>query len=432
MSSELSRRTMVKASLSAALAAGLGIPLGFRAAGAQSAPYAAPSASGGNTPSALPPGKAQACIVLFMEGGASHIDTWDPKPGRPTGGEFRAIGSAVPGIRVSEHLPLLARRAKKLAIVRSMTSKEGDHRRARHLMHTSYPPQSGVHHPAFGSYFARSRGIKELPQYIAVGGPGGDPGFLGGQWAPLFVPDPTKPLRDLVPPPEVGGQRWQDRIALWASLEDGFAAEHGGEYALGHKAIGEQAVRLIGSPKASVFDLRTVPAAQADPYGKSVFGSGCLMARRLVETGVPYVEVTQQGWDTHESNFRRVKQLSADLDRGMSALLDDLSAAGLLDTTLVVWVGDFGRSPDVNAQGGRDHWPRAFSLVLAGGGIRGGQVVGATDADGRDVAERPVTVPDLFRTLAHALRLNPDDSEVTPTGRPLRAVERGKPIVELI
>jgi uncharacterized protein (DUF1501 family) len=375
--------------------------------------------------------KARAAILLYMEGGPSQIDTWDPKPGRPTGGEFKAIATTVAGIQISEHLPGLAQRMKRLAIVRSVTAKEGNHQRARHLMHTGYAPQGGVDHPAFGSLVAEKRAPGDLPGYVAVGGPGEDAGFLSAELSPFFVQNATKPVRYLAPA-GVGEPRFARRMELWRSFENEFLQAHPSRYARTQRAVGEKAIAMMHSPHVAAFKLDDEPAATKEAYGDGEFGMGCLMARRLVEAGVPFVEVTLKGWDTHKDNFATVKRLSADLDRGMGALVDDLAARGLLDQTLVVWLGDFGRTPTINGNGGRDHYPGCQSVVLAGGGIRGGQAVGATDADGAAVKDRPVEVPDLFRTLATQLGLDPDERRVAPSGRPIKTVDGGKVVAELV
>jgi hypothetical protein len=375
---------------------------------------------------------ATACILLYMAGGPSHLDTFDPKPGRPSAGGGKAIATAVDGVQIAEHLPLLAARARQLAIIRSLTSKEGNHDRARHLMHTSYPPQGGVDHPAFGSVVSEVRAHGGLPGYVAIAGPGEDSGFIGAIHSPFPVKNPTKPVRYMSPAKGVDQQRFDRRLGLWRDLEAGFAGDRGGAYARSQRAVGEQAVELMRSPSSAAFDLESEPTRTREPYGPSEFGQGCLMARRLVEAGVPFVEVTLNGWDTHQDNFPRVKELGAVLDRGMSALLDDLAARGRLSSTLVLWLGDFGRTPRINEKGGRDHFPACNVAVLAGGGIRGGQVVGATDQDGAEVRDRPVTVPDLYRTIARALDLDPDKVRVAPSGRPIKTVNGGEVITGLL
>lgn len=377
-------------------------------------------------------GRAKACILLYMNGGASQLDTFDPKPGRPTGGTVTAIPTALPGVAISEHLPGIARRLDRVALVRSLTAREGNHDRARYLMHTGQPPQGGAQHPALGAWAAEARATGPLPGYVAIGGPGHGPGLLGAAWAPFVVPDATRPVRNLVPPAAVTLARQRDRTALWRTLQGGFERTHGAAQATAHRTVVEQAMTMRSSPATLAFELEREPAALRERYGASAFGQGCLMARRLVQAGVPFVEVGLPGWDTHEDNEDRVRRLCGPLDSGLSALLDDLEASGLLDETLVVWLGDFGRTPRINPRGGRDHYPAVSSVLLAGGGIAGGQVVGATDRDGHEIVDRPVTVPDLVRTLATALALDPETTRASPSGRPITMVDGGSVIDELL
>lgn len=390
----------------------------------------------GLLPAFAGPGRARACIVLYMEGGPSQLDTFDPKPGRPTGGPFAAIETAVSGIRISEHLPRLGRQMKRLAIVRSLTSKEGNHDRARHLMHTGYPPQGGVDHPAFGSVVAETRAhdaaVAQLPGYVAIGGPGEDAGFLGAAFSPFPVLNPTRPTRNLNLSRGVDAARLDARMQLWRGLQADFAREHDGPLVAGQRDVCERALALMRAPGAVAFDLSGEPESVKRAYGDSPFGCGCLMARRLVAAGVPFVEVLLKGWDTHEDNFPRVRALSAVLDQAMSTLLDDLSGRGLLESTLLLWMGDFGRSPRINERGGRDHFPAASAAVLAGGGVKGGQVVGATSDDGSEIIAQPVTVPDLYRSVAWAMNLDADRTRFAPSGRPLKTVDGGTLIPGLL
>ena len=343
---------------------------------------------------------AKHCIVLFMVGGPSQFETWDPKPGRETGGELGTIPTSLSGVRISETLPGLAARADELAIIRSLSYAEGNHGRARYLMHTGYAPQGTTGHPSLGAEVAASVSqVSALPSHVAIGGPGHDAGFIGAQHSPFIVGDPRKPIRNVEQPPTVDAARLDRRMELWESLERDFARERPRTFIDGHEATVRQAIRMMRAPELEAFDLEQEPETMRARYGDTKFGAGCLMARRLVERGVRFVEVQMDGWDTHADNFDRVRKLSAALDPAMSALLDDLSASGLLEETLILWVGDFGRTPRINGRGGRDHYPRVANAVLAGGGIRGGQVIGATDADGIEVVERPLGVPDLFRTV---------------------------------
>jgi hypothetical protein len=419
MSNLLSRRTLLRAGAASGLAGSLpafsAIRPALAAAGAEAPP-------------------ARACILLYLAGGPSHIDTFDPKPGRPTGGEFRAIGTSVDGIQICEHLPRLAERMKRLALIRSLTAKEGNHDRARHLMHTGYAPAGGADHPAFGSMVAENRvGLANgLPGYVAIGGPGEDSGFLSSAFSPFPVKNPLRPVRHLAPARGVEGDRFNRRLALWRKLEDQFAGSRGGNYVRSRRQVAEQALTLMQSEGARAFQVEEEPENVKETYGSSEFGAGCLMARRLIEAGVPFVEVTLNGWDTHEDNFNRVKTLCGTLDQGFASLLDDLDGRGLLASTLVVCAGDFGRTPRINEKGGRDHHPACSSVLLAGGGIRAGQAIGATDDDGAEVRTRPVTVPDLYRTIAHVVGLNPDKSRTSPQGRPIKTVDGGTLISELV
>ena len=416
----LDRRSLLRLGATSALWLGLGSAL--RPATARAA----------EVPANPRRGRAKACILLYMEGGPSQIDTWDPKPGRPTGGSFAAIESAVSGIRVSEHLPLLAARMKQLAVLRSVSCKEGNHARARHLMHTGYPPQGGAAHPALGALVAQAHGPHDLPGYVAIAGPGESAGLLGAAWSPFPVRDPGQPVRFLEPPHEIDPPRLKSRVDLRSVLDESFAKTHASSIVTGERAVEHQAVDMMRSPRLAAFSFDAEDAKTREAYGDTAFGHGCLLARRLVESGVSFVEVTQRGWDTHKDNFGQVKTLSGELDRGMSALLDDLVARGLLDSTLVVWMGDFGRTPAINLDSGRDHYPQVSSVVLAGAGLRTGQAVGATDADGLEITERPLTVPDLFQTLAFSLGLDPEQVNESATGRPIKVVDGGQPIQEVI
>lgn len=383
----------------------------------------------GSKPRAAP--RAKACIVLYMHGGASHIDTFDPKPGRASGGPFSAIGTDVAGIQISEHLPGLASRAGKLAIVRSLSATEGNHDRARSLMHTGYAPVGATQHPALGAMLAAAAGEQSLPGYVAIGGRGHGAGFLGARYGPFVVQRADRPPRYIREAAAFSPRRLAARAELWRAQQTEFAQHHAAPQVRGHAMVMEQALAMVNAPEMAAFDLSAESEVVRRRYGSDRFAQGCLMARRLVEAGVSFVEVGMKGWDTHEDNFDRVRTLSAKLDAGMSALLDDLESRGLLQETLVVWLGDFGRSPRINSRGGRDHHPRAGTVVLAGGGLTTGQLVGATDLDGNEVIAGRVTVPDLMRTLAVATGIDPDHTSMTPQGRPITAVDGGRVIAGL-
>ena len=378
-------------------------------------------------------GRAKRCIVLFMDGGPSHIDTWDPKPGHANQGETETLPTRIPGVRVAAALPEMAKRVGDLCIVRSMTSREGNHSRAKYLMHTGYAPNPTVTHPALGALVSHEIGREgfDLPNFVQVnGGNGESGGFLGVAHDPFVVQRPGQPIANLASPPGVDDGRLDRRLDFLEKLDRGFAESRGEEVPASRQVMYGRSRRLMASPLNRAFDLSTEKDAIRARYGTDDFGLGCLMAVRLAEAGVPVTEVRLNGWDTHQDNFTRVPQLLSAVDRGMSNLIDDLKARGLFDSTLVVWAGEFGRTPTPNDRGGRDHYPRAWSLVLAGGGVMGGQVVGATDAGGNEPVDRPVTVPDLFASFAHAFGL--DARKVFYSGdRPITLVDKaGAPVRE--
>jgi hypothetical protein len=378
--------------------------------------------------------KTKACILLWMEGGPSHKDTFDLKPGTKDGGDFHPIATSVPGIQVSEHFPRFARLMEHAAIVRSMTTSEGAHGRARYYMHTGYKEGSGgLVHPSLGAIVSAELGKEDfaLPNFVAVGGRSYGAGFLGAKHQPLIVGDPLRGVENLKP--VVASSHFEGRIGLLEEMERAFYSDYKAGVGVDHRTTYQRAVTLMKSTEAKAFDLSLEPEQSKAAYGNSKFGEGCLLARRLVETGVPFVEVNLGGWDTHQDNFDRVKRLSQQADPAMSALITDLKQRGLLDSTLVVWMGEFGRTPKINARGakpGRDHYPRAWSLVMAGGGIKGGQVIGKTDKEGASVVERPVSALDFLATVCKVLGIDPEKQNQTPIGRPIRIVDKGHTVIK--
>jgi hypothetical protein len=378
--------------------------------------------------------KTKSCILLWMDGGPSHKDTFDLKPGTRDAGEFKPIPTSVPGIEISEHFPKFARVMEHAAIVRSMTTAEGAHGRARYYMHTGYKEGSGgVVHPSLGAIVSAELGKAEfaLPNFVAVGGRSYGSGFLGAKHQPLIVTDPTRGVENLKPLAD--SAHFEGRIGLLEEMEQAFYRDYKAGVGVDHQTTYQRAVTLMKSQEAKAFDLSLETEQSKAAYGSSKFGEGCLLARRLVETGVPFVEVNLGGWDTHQDNFDRVKRLSQQVDPAMSALVSDLKQRGLLDTTLVVWMGEFGRTPKINVRGakpGRDHYPRAWSLVLAGGGIKGGQVIGKTDKEGASVVERPVSALDFLATVCKVLGIDPEKQNQTPIGRPIRIVDKGHKVIQ--
>jgi uncharacterized protein (DUF1501 family) len=383
--------------------------------------------------------RGMSVILLFMRGGPSQFETFDPKPGVATGGPTEAIDTAVSGIQIAKGWEKTAALMKYCAIIRSMTSKEGNHQRAVYQMHTSYAPSGSIKYPSLGSLVSSEIGDAafDLPHYVSVGGGGGQDisgmgaGFLGTSFAPFAIQDPNRMPTDTTLPFGVDANRLKRRLGLMDRLSKDFAESGGKARVADQKGIYGAASNLMLSPRLASFDLNKESAAVRDKYGRTPFGQGCLLARRLVETGVTFVEVGHGNWDTHDDNFNRTTRLAADVDQGMSTLLSDLKQRGMLDKTLVIWMGEFGRTPNINPRTGRDHYPRAFNVLLAGGGIQGGQVIGATDKNGRDVKDRPVTVNDLFCSFYHALKINPKKENMSGVGRPIKIVDGGTPVKEL-
>jgi uncharacterized protein (DUF1501 family) len=394
--------------------------------------------------SAADPARKRACILLWMNGGPSTIDLFDPKPGHANGGPTQPLKTSAPGLTLTEHLPKLAKFADTLAVVRSMSTKEGDHGRATYLQRTGQRPGGPILYPALGALVSKELGDPShpLPNFVSVAPArfftpdATGPGFLGPQHAPLVVGEssfgeetPTDvdqrlTVRNLARPGGVTAAQSAARLDLLRLSSDKFAADHPGAVAAGHAAAYDRAARLMRSDAARAFDLTAEPAPVRDRYGRTLFGQGCLLARRLVERGVPFVEVTLSGWDTHNNNFDAVKRLGETLDAGWAGLMGDLAERGLLATTTVLWMGEFGRTPKINNQRGRDHYPAAWSAVLAGGGVKGGQAVGKTSPDGTTVETRPTTTQDLLATLCVALGLNPETQNLSNVGRPIRLVEK--------
>jgi hypothetical protein len=376
-------------------------------------------------------------IVLWMGGGPSHMDIWDLKPdSEKNGGPFKPIETSAPGVKITEHLPKVAKQMHHLSILRSLDSKEGNHDRGTYLMHTGYAPNPTVVHPGFGSYCAVELGERlsnfDLPHCIAINSPGVGAGFLGMSYAPFVVQNPNAPIANLKPPKEVEDWRMQRRLAMWGHAENQFVSTRHAQGAVDHRAVYAKTLRMMNSHYQDAFNLDKEKAEVRDRYGRGSFGSGCLMARRLVEQGVTYVEVSLDGWDTHANNFDALSQrLLPELDKGMSSLVADLAARRLLDTTTIVWMGEFGRTPRINQNAGRDHWPRSWSVVVGGGGMKNGQAIGATDKDGVDIVDHPIGVMDLVATLTKSMGMNLDQQFTTPRGRPIKIVDGGKPVQEL-
>jgi uncharacterized protein (DUF1501 family) len=402
------------------------------------------------------PKRRRSCILLWMNGGPSQMDTFDLKPGHDNGGPFKEIATKVPGIKISEHLPRIARHADRLALVRSMSSKEGDHREAAYYVHAGYPQRGPIQYPTLGALVARETGSEDsdLPPFVSIAPvrrlstAAHSPGFLGPRYAPLIVGEAggaygftrakSLSVPNLKPHAGVAGKQLDGRLRLVQQMQEEFVAQRPSAAARSHQTASQRAARMMRTAAGKAFDLDREPARLRDAYGRNQFGQGCLLARRLVERGVPFVEVSLGGaggfeWDTHSKNFETVRELSGVLDAGWATLMDDLKGRGLLEKTLIVWMGEFGRTPKINGNKGRDHFPKVWTAVLGGGGIQGGQVVGKTSAGGDAIERRPVSVPDLLATVCLALGIDPTKSNRSNIGRPISLVDKaGKPLKEVV
>jgi hypothetical protein len=396
-----------------------------------------------------PAAKARSCILLWLDGGPSHLETFDLKPNAPAEvrGPFQAIATNCDGIQISELLPETATICDKLAIVRSMTSPLGEHGLANHYMLTGYKPSPVLDHPSFGSVVAHVRGGKPiLPPYVAIPeARQAGAGFLGQAYEPFVTGgDPSRPefrVRDLEYFPSVDEARLQRRYEFLAEFDAVRARVESSD--LPSDGRFERAYRLVTTPAArQAFDLSAEPANVRGRYGPRMFGQSCLLARRLVERGVPFVTVVNTGWDTHEGLTLHLRDgfagakvgvgLAPTFDAGFAALVRDLSDRGMLDETLVIAMGEFGRTPKLNTRGGRDHWPRVFSVILAGGGVRGGQVIGSSDRVGESPHDTPVTPNDLACSVYSLLGIDQAYELHTSDGRPVPVNQGGQLIKRLI
>ena len=387
----------------------------------------------------------KSCILMWMGGGPPTIDIWDLKPGSKNGGEFSPIDTAAPGVQISEHMPETAKVFSDLSLVRSMSTREADHGRGRYYMQTSYVPNPTVVHPSFGSVVSyeigRKRKALEIPAFVSVSGGGGQAGFLGMTHAPFSV-DSSGRIRN--EPSEDSRKRLPGRLSMLQEIEAGFINSRRGELPAAHKDVYKNAVNLMTSRQMAAFDaekadmglgLDAESDATRDAYGRNGFGEGLLMARRLAQVGVPFIEVNMGGWDLHSGVFDTLKnQRLPQLDKGISALTADLKQRGMLDDTVLVWMGEFGRTPRINQNVGRDHWAASWSVMIGGGGLKNGQAVGATDADGVRVADgsKAYLPGDIWATVSHAMGIPVNTVHTSKRGRPMKLANGGTPIQELI
>jgi uncharacterized protein (DUF1501 family) len=384
--------------------------------------------------------KNKSLIILWMGGGPSTIDLWDLKPGSPNAGQFKPTKTSVSGIEICEHLPNVAKQMNHLAVIRSLETTEGDHNRGTQLMNTGRSPNPITQYPHIGSVAAQQLAPKDmaLPAFVSVGGTAGriGPGFLGMTYAPFTVQNPGQPPENMAVPKDVNFVR---RAEIFKAVEGDFTRTHGkaAEAAKNHSDIYDKAFSLVAGPASQAFKLDNKPG-DIERYGRDNFGRGCMLAKKLTESGSVCLEVDLGGWDNHQNIFQALHTTDGrgrmdTLDRGMAALVEDLVKEGRWQDTVLVCMGEFGRTPRINQNGGRDHWARCWSVVLGGGAIKGGQVYGSTDKDGLAVKDNPVKVGELFATIYKAMGIDPNTQVRDNLGRPLAiAGENVKPVVALV
>jgi hypothetical protein len=430
------RRDCLKLGLTAALGAGLVDLLRLRGAAAQSTTRL--------------PVSAQSCILVWLDGGPTHYETFDPKPLAPQEirGEFFPIETRIPGVQFSEHLPRLAALADKLAIVRSLRHDQGNHGAGNHYMMTGAPPRIPVgcgafvsFHPSLGSVTAHQRGSRNgLPAYFSLPqmSRSGGPNFLGAQFAPFVVPnDPNSSsfrVRDVALPKGLESERFDRRRSLRAEVDQlPRLTRQAGDPVGAVDEYYQRGYELIASPEAqAALDIHREQERVRERYGRNAFGQRALLARRLVEAGVPFITLYEGGWDHHRDLFASCRKRLPEFDRTLAALIEDLDERGLLAETLVVVLGEFGRTPKVNKDAGRDHWSNAMSVLFAGGGTPGGIVVGATDPQGYSAVDRVLSPENFAATIYRKLGIDPNMILYTPQGRPTHLVSDPTPIVELM
>lgn len=383
-------------------------------------------------------GKAQHVIYLFMNGAMSHIDTFDPKPGTDAGGETTAISTSVPGVSIGNHLPLLAKQMNRLAVIRSMTTETGAHEQGVYLMRTSFKMIGTIRHPFLGSWLTHVAGKvnKDLPGCVVIGAANRHPGqgYLSAETAPAPVGDAKVGLQNTQSPKYLKEDDFKTRQRLISKFDAAFKTKYASTEVEAYVDYYREAVRLLKSPDLVAFDISKEDEKIRTAYGEHRIGQGCLLARRLVEKKVRFIEVEFGTWDNHNDIYipTNLIEKTAQLDQAVTALLDDLQAKGLLSTTLVVLATEFGRTPTINQNAGRDHHPGAFSCLLAGAGIKGGQIIGRTDSTGRSVEDGHCLPQDLNATIATVCGLPLDKEFQSSSGRPFHIADQGKPVTAAI
>ena len=371
----------------------------------------------------------KSAILLWMGGGPSTMDIWDLKSGAPTGGPFKPIATSG-DVQISEHMPLMAKQMHNMAIIRSMSTREADHMRGRYYMHTGYVPNPSIDHPSYGSVLSHQlrRESLDIPQFISVGGGSMGAGFLGAKYNPFAVNSDGR-IRNLDIKID---QRFYQRAYALDAIETNFINQRRGSLAKEHQSILKETFGVLTSSQMDALKVAGEPENVKERYGDNNFGKGCLMARRLVEAGVPFVEVNLGGWDNHQNIFPTLRDNKLPmLDQGMSALVEDLEQRGLLKDTAIIWMGEFSRTPRINQNAGRDHWARSWSVVVGGAGMNGGIAVGETNKDGTRVESEPYSSQDVMASICRALGISLQTTFTSKSGRPMKIANSGKVITEL-
>ena len=392
-------------------------------------------AAAGDTSALAPREKpAKQLIYLYMAGGMSHIDTFDLKTANENQGSTRAINTKLEGLQVTSHLPNLAAQADKLCVVNSLTSTAGDHEKGNYFMHTSYEQRATIRHPGLGAWNQKMNGKLNLtmPGSVFIGKESrfhGSGGFFEPEFEPLAISEPKSGLKHSRP--FVQDDRLARRLNLANDLDAEFLERYHTKPIRAYGEMYDDAVRLMESPDLNAFNINKEDDKTRARYGEDPFGQGCLLARRLIESDVRTVEVSFSGWDTHSNNFTSMPLLCQTMDQAVAALLEDLESIGKLDDTVVVLTTEFGRTPKVNRNMGRDHYPQAFTSVIAGGGFKDGYVYGKTSEGAEEVVENPVTIPDFNATIAYALGIPIDRVLYSPSKRPFTVAHKGEPVLDL-
>ena len=377
--------------------------------------------------------KAESVILFWNGGGMSHIDTWDPKPGRPVAGEFEPIKTSADGIQISEIFPQLAKQMHHCSIIRSIAGTNGDHGRATYELQTSHQQNPALVHPGLGSFVVNERNTTgDLPAYISIGGMAPRAGYLGQRCEAYYVGLPGERDPYLAFPDGISKVQGERRLEVLAKMNARSSQKLATRDFKEAEVALKDAVNLMKSPALSSFDLDKENPKTLERYGQTEFGRGALLAKKLIETGVRFVQVNRGGYDNHMDIFPAMRNHGSVMDPAIASLIEDLSASGRLEKTLVIVLSEFGRTPKININAGRDHHAKVFSCFMAGGGVKGGQVIGSSDADGMEPKDRPVQVPDLHASVCHALGINHTKELTTPLGRPMKLVKEGaKPVMEL-